>query len=95
MPFDQARKLVTNFTISPTVPEPRRFGIGTKHVLAEREVMATAKKPRNQVEVAGGDPIAAALRQMHDSVASEDLPDDFLRLLGEIDARIAVKKAKH
>lgn len=33
------------------------------------------------------DPIAAALRQMHDKVAQEDIPDDFLRLLDEIDER--------
>lgn len=33
------------------------------------------------------DPIAAALRQMHDKVAQEDIPDDFLKLLDEIDER--------
>lgn len=57
--------------------------------------MARAEKPRNFDEVIGADPIAAALRQMHDAVASEELPDDFLRLLGEIDAKIAAKKAAH
>lgn len=38
------------------------------------------------------DPITAALRQMHDGVASEAIPDEFLRLLDEIDDRIAAKK---
>ena len=57
--------------------------------------MASAKKPRKSDELVGGDPIGAALRQMHDSVTSEELPDDFLRLLGEIDARIAAKIATH
>lgn len=57
--------------------------------------MAKADKPLNHDELIGGDPIAAALRQMHDAVASEELPDDFLRLLGEIDAKIAAKKAAH
>ena len=57
--------------------------------------MARAQKPQNHDEIVGGDPIAAALKQMHDSVASEELPDDFLRLLGEIDAKIAAKKATH
>jgi hypothetical protein len=57
--------------------------------------MAKADKSPNHDEIIGGDPIAAALRQMHDAVASEELPDDFLRLLGEIDAKIAAKKAAH
>ncbi len=35
------------------------------------------------------DPIAAALRQMHDKVSQEAVPDDFLRLLDEIDERAA------
>ena len=37
------------------------------------------------------DPITAALRQMHDGVANEAIPDDFLRLLDEIDERIAAQ----
>ena len=40
------------------------------------------------------DPIAAALKQMHQDVADEELPDDFLRLLDEIDAKIAADKLK-
>lgn len=35
------------------------------------------------------DPVAAALKQMHDVVASEPLPDEFLRILEEIDEKIA------
>ena len=42
-----------------------------------------------------GAPVDRLLKQMHDAVASEKLPDDFLRLLGEIDAKIAAKKAQH
>ena len=57
--------------------------------------MAKAKKPGNFEDVSCNDPIAAALKQMHDAVASEDLPDDFLRLLDEIDSKIAEKKAAH
>ncbi len=40
------------------------------------------------------DPIAAALRQMHDEVASEDIPDDFLKLLDEIDDRVKQRRDK-
>jgi len=40
------------------------------------------------------DPIAAALRQMHDKVTQEDIPDDFLRLLDEIDERAGRGKAR-
>ena len=32
------------------------------------------------------DPVSAALQQLHQAVASEAVPDDFLRLLEEIDA---------
>jgi hypothetical protein len=42
----------------------------------------------NHIETAF-DPVAAALKQMHEAVASEALPDDFLRILEEIDAKIA------
>ena len=57
--------------------------------------MAKADKPLNFGEDIGNDPIAAALKQMHDAVASEELPDDFLRLLDEIDTKIAAKKTAH
>lgn len=33
------------------------------------------------------DPIAAALRQLHASVASEDIPADFLDLLDQLEER--------
>ncbi|WP_219893235.1 NepR family anti-sigma factor [Aquisediminimonas profunda] len=57
--------------------------------------MAKPKRPGNHGEEMDSDPIAAALRQMHDVVASEDLPEDFLRLLDEIDTKIASKNAAH
>lgn len=38
------------------------------------------------------DPVAAALRQLHDTVASEPVPQDFLRILDQIDAKIAAAK---
>lgn len=31
------------------------------------------------------DPIEAALRQLHDKVVSEEIPDDFMRLLDQLD----------
>lgn len=70
-------------------------GLDAKHTLAEQQAMAKANKPGNLDEDHGTDPIAAALKQMHDAVASEALPDDFLRLLDEIDSKIAAKKATH
>lgn len=39
------------------------------------------------------DPISAALKQLYHSVANEPLPDNFLRILDEIDAKIAVRQA--
>lgn len=38
------------------------------------------------------DSLTAALRQMHDSIASEPVPDDFLDLLDQIDAKMSVTK---
>jgi hypothetical protein len=38
------------------------------------------------------DPVSAALQQLHQVVSSEEVPDDFLRILGEIDAKIAAAK---
>lgn len=39
------------------------------------------------------DPVSAALQQLHQSVVGEELPDDFLRILDEIDARIAAAQS--
>lgn len=55
--------------------------------------MAKANKPVKHDEYLGYDPITAALKQMHDVVANEALPDDFLKLLEEIDTKIAAQKA--
>ena len=38
------------------------------------------------------DSLTAALRQMHDSIANEPVPDDFLDLLDKIDAKILASK---
>jgi hypothetical protein len=35
------------------------------------------------------DPVSAALRQLHQAVADEDVPANFLRILEDIDAKIA------
>ena len=86
----KARISVTNLHTSPTLS-----GVSTKHPLAEQQAMAKASKTGNHDQDNGSDPIAAALKQMHDAVASEALPDDFLRLLEEIDTKIAEKKAAH
>lgn len=34
------------------------------------------------------DPIGAALRRLHDEVVAEPIPDEFLRLLGEIERKL-------
>ena len=38
------------------------------------------------------DPVAAALKQMHQAVATEKVPEDFMRTLEDIDAKIAAAK---
>ena len=81
---------MTNQQTSPTTN-----GLNAKQMLAEQHTMAKAKKPQYQELGIGNDPIAAALKQMHDAVANEELPDDFLRLLDEIDNKIANKNEAH
>lgn len=34
------------------------------------------------------DPIATALRRLHDDIVAEAVPDEFMKLLSEIDQRI-------
>lgn len=38
------------------------------------------------------DPVSAALTQLHEAVVSEPVPEVFLRILDDIDAKIAAKK---
>jgi hypothetical protein len=84
----KARISVTNVQTSPTLTS-----LTQKNRLVEQQAMAN--KLGNLDEDIGSDPIAAALKQMHDAVASEELPDDFLKLLDDIDSKIAAKKATH
>lgn len=57
--------------------------------------MATTNKNRgkkmNYVD-ADFDPVSAALTKLHQAVVNEPVPDDFLRILDDIDAKIAAKK---
>ncbi len=41
------------------------------------------------------DPVSAALQQLHQAVASEEMPEDFLRILNDIDAKIAAATPSH
>ncbi|MFN3618979.1 NepR family anti-sigma factor [Sphingorhabdus sp.] len=38
------------------------------------------------------DSLTAALRQMHDSITNEPVPEDFLDLLDQIDAKFSASK---
>lgn len=40
------------------------------------------------------DPISHALKRLHDEVASEPLPDEFLQLLSEIDRKIGLEESR-
>lgn len=57
----------------------------------DRKGRQTSRVMKNRLDPAF-DPITAALRQMHDGVTNEPIPDDFLRLLDEIDDRISAQK---
>lgn len=58
--------------------------------------MAIKKTPEGQIMHmvdTAFDPVAAALKQMHEAVTNEELPDDFMRILAEIDAKIEAETA--
>ena len=38
------------------------------------------------------DPISVALKRMHDAIVDEPLPEEFLALIEQIDAKIACRK---
>jgi hypothetical protein len=72
----------------------------TLHIFSAERTLTNSgknksKSPRfvNSVEPEF-DPIAAALKQMHDGVAKEPVPDEFLKLLDQLDERLAEKDAK-
>lgn len=44
--------------------------------------------PRSERVMPVDDPVAAALKRLHDEVTAEPLPEDFLRLLGEIERKL-------
>ena len=45
--------------------------------------------PEDTLNHLGEDPIVLGLKQLYDAVLSEPVPDDFLGLLSQIDARLA------
>jgi predicted Rossmann fold nucleotide-binding protein DprA/Smf involved in DNA uptake len=48
---------------------------------------------KNFIAPLGSDPIATALKRLHDEVIAEPIPDDFLRLLSQIDEKLEGRKA--
>lgn len=67
--------------------------------MAERTLSKSKKRETKPMRFVNAvdpdfDPISAALRQMHDGIAQEPVPDDFLALLDKLDERIAEKDKK-
>ncbi len=67
--------------------------------MAERTLSKSKKRESKPMRFVNAvdpdfDPISAALRQMHNGVASEPVPDEFLLLLDQLDARMAEKNKK-
>lgn len=67
--------------------------------MAERTLSKSKKRESKPMRFVNAvdpdfDPISAALRQMHDGVANEPVPDEFLLLLDQLDARMAEKDKK-
>jgi hypothetical protein len=67
--------------------------------MAERTLSKSKKRESKPMRFVNAvdpdfDPISAALRQMHDGIAKEPVPDEFLALLDQLDERIAGKDKK-
>lgn len=76
--------------MSQSNPRGRRGSQDTSPTVATEKTENKLSSARDTPEMAF-DPIEAALRQLHDSVASEEIPDDFLRLLDQLDDRSSPK----
>lgn len=59
---------------------------GVKKGVSESMTRKDKRKPVQIVENKA-DPINAALRRLHESIASEPIPDDFLRLIDELEEK--------
>jgi hypothetical protein len=46
-----------------------------------------AKKPAKARTDSAFDPVEAALKQLYDQVAAEEIPEDFMKLLDRLDAQ--------
>lgn len=53
---------------------------------------AKIETPQEPVADLIDDPIVLGLKRLYDSVLEEDVPDDFMDLLGQIDATLAHNK---
>jgi hypothetical protein len=62
------------------------IALGKQDKMAKDLPRKGSKMPRANTAF---DPVSAALQQLHQAVASEELPEDFLRILNDIDAKIA------
>ena len=62
---------------------------GEEPSLPEAGAAGKQAKPLRAHMTLNDDPVGTALRRLHDDVIAEPLPDDFLRLLGDIERKIA------
>jgi hypothetical protein len=62
---------------------------GEEASLPEAGAARKQAKPSRAQMTLNDDPVGTALRRLHDDVIAEPLPDDFLRLLGDIERKIA------
>ncbi len=54
-----------------------------EETMSERDL-----KSVKEAVIAVDDPIGKALRRLHDEVVAEPIPEEFLRLLGEIERKL-------
>jgi hypothetical protein len=56
--------------------------------MPEETVPERGLKSVKETVIASDDPIGKALRRLHDEVVAEPIPEEFLRLLGEIERKL-------
>jgi Anti-sigma factor NepR len=65
------------------------IGLGRQSMTDDTSKVNPVASARMTSKSPGGDPISLALKRIHDNVVEEPMPDSFLDLVAQIEAKIA------
>lgn len=79
---------VTSLNKSDIVSKAASLHLQESITMPEKSEPEAKAGAANESVMPMDDPIGAALKRLHDEVVAEPLPEDFLRLLGEIERKL-------